>query len=149
MGPEISKVKFIESRFYVKFKLKDILRNSFIDFELYRPDMDLAETTRIAESLGVSVDHPNFELLAQRIRLTFTIGEIVILMSTTLFHGGIDARKAVLKISKQVPRKLYRMTVQRSDESSVFDFSKIEGYAVPFNVMGRYDASQNRLIIPS
>jgi len=133
-----------EPRYFVNLAVRNILRKARVDFELYRPSLDDETIIQLAEVSGYNSNHPNFDGLREQIMGSFTLHEISQFLDclSSLKVVEVDVKPAIFRANDPKVPKKGEQYVAISIEDGNYDFSQLDGYTLPFVVMGRYNPSQ-------
>lgn len=125
--------------------VKNILNKGSVEFVLCHPEMDEDLTSLIAEVSGFNSNHPRYIDLIHQIKCTFTLDEISQFIGCLGSLDVLDLTIAVAsyKVSDPVVPKMGQVEISVSREIKMFDFSTVEGYALPFVIKGIYNPTHS------
>jgi hypothetical protein len=130
-----------EARFSVRITMKNILGKTRIDFELFRTELDEELICQVLEAAGYNSNHPRFGELKYQVKKSFTLDEIdqfiAFISSQQILELNLEL--AVYRVNDITSPNKGRSAVAVSPVEEIFDFSTLEGYAIPFVIKGRYN----------
>ncbi len=128
-------------RYNISLSVRNFLKRDWIDFELCRPEMDVDQIIGLIEAAGFNQNHPEYSDLVSQAKQTFSLEEIAEFLKSisSLEVVNFAIEPAMLRVS--IPEKPEKgvISVEIETFGEDFNFSKIERYSLPFEIVGKYE----------
>ena len=129
------------NRYNMKMSVRNFLDKDWIDFSFYRTELSPDFERELIEAAGFNGNHHDYQSLSSQVRYTFDLDEIAQFMGCLrdLDIAKFNITPAVLNAANlEIPQERM-LTVTVGIPTEEYPFSELDGYTLPFEIIGRYN----------